>query len=55
MLELPIPGRRDLQLRHLVLDFNGTLAAADLVGPGPREALDLLLVPARRRATLRLA
>ncbi len=26
MVEIPIPGHETLQLEHLVLDYNGTLA-----------------------------
>lgn len=38
MLRLDIPGFRSLALEHLVLDFNGTLAADGklLAGVGPR-------------------
>src|SRR5205085_1175931 len=56
MLQIAIPGRDPLTLRHLVLDLNGTLAvhgpeglcadelaAADVVVADPCAGLDLLL------------
>ena len=42
MLELEIPGRGQLQLSHLVLDLNGTLAKDGVVMPGVRERLRTL-------------
>lgn len=39
MLAIAIPGFRDLQLEHLVLDYNGTLAVDGRLIPGVREAL----------------
>ena len=42
MLELEIPGRGQLQLSHLVLDLNGTLAKDGVVMPGVRESLRTL-------------
>ncbi len=42
MLEIPIPGYGTLQLKHLVLDYNGTLARDGLLLPGVREALQSL-------------
>ncbi|MEJ2699852.1 MAG: ATPase P [Desulfuromonadales bacterium] len=42
MLHITIPGYGNLRLRHLVLDFNGTLACDGRLLPGVRERLDLL-------------
>jgi soluble P-type ATPase len=42
MLTISIPGYKDLQLEHLVLDYNGTLACDGEVFDGVREALDRL-------------
>ena len=42
MLEISIPGHKDLQLRHLVLDYNGALACDGEMIPGVRELLDVL-------------
>ena len=42
MLAIAIPGFRQLELAHLVLDFNGTLAIDGRLIPGVREALDTL-------------
>lgn len=42
MLAIAIPGFRDLQLEHLVLDYNGTLAIDGRLIPGVREALRAL-------------
>jgi len=39
MLELRIPGREPLRLEHLVLDYNGTLAADGLLLPGVAERI----------------
>jgi P-type E1-E2 ATPase len=39
MLAVAIPGFRQLELAHLVLDFNGTLAIDGRLIPGVREAL----------------
>ena len=39
MLEIAIPGREQLQLEHLVLDFNGTLAVDGELLPGVPDAL----------------
>ena len=39
MLEIKIPGRSDLFIEHLVLDYNGTLAVDGIPLPG---VLDLL-------------
>jgi len=38
-LVVPIPGSRPLRLRHLVLDFNGTLARDGRMLPGVRPRL----------------
>lgn len=42
MLEIDIPGFALLRLRHLVLDYNGTLAVDGTLLPGVRERLDRL-------------
>jgi soluble P-type ATPase len=39
MLKIPIPGHRELELEHLVLDYNGTLACDGELIPGVKEAL----------------
>lgn len=39
MLEIQIPGYKQLRLRHLVLDFNGTLALDGVLIPGTEERL----------------
>jgi soluble P-type ATPase len=39
MIELAIPGFGDLKLRHLVLDYNGTLSCDGVLLDGVREAL----------------
>jgi hypothetical protein len=40
MLDITIPGYRQLQLHHLVLDFNGTLAFDGVLCVGVRGRLD---------------
>ena len=42
MIEIIIPGFRNLQLKHLVLDYNGTLACDGQLLRGVKEALDIL-------------
>ncbi len=42
MLAVAIPGFRDLDLEHLVLDYNGTLAIDGKLIAGVREALAAL-------------
>ena len=42
MLAIAIPGFRDLEVEHLVLDYNGTLAIDGRLIPGVREALGAL-------------
>lgn len=42
MLTVVIPGFRDLELEHLVLDYNGTLAIDGKLISGVREALAAL-------------
>ncbi|MFO7963680.1 MAG: ATPase P [Desulfobacterales bacterium] len=42
MIEIDIPGYRVLQLRHMVLDYNGTLAVDGRLAEGVREKLELL-------------
>jgi P-type E1-E2 ATPase len=42
MLRVPVPGRDDLWLEHLVLDVNGTLADRGELVAGVAEALDAL-------------
>jgi soluble P-type ATPase len=39
MLAIAIPGFRDLELDHLVVDYNGTLAVDGVLIPGARDAL----------------
>ncbi|NPB09779.1 MAG: HAD hydrolase family protein [Thermodesulfobacteria bacterium] len=39
MFELKIPGAGTLRLKHLVFDFNGTLAVDGHIRPGVREKL----------------
>ena len=34
MLTIPIPGRSALQLQHIVLDYNGTIALDGELMPG---------------------
>ncbi len=41
-LRIVIPGRGELDLRHLVLDYNGTLALDGALLPGVAEALTAL-------------
>jgi len=42
MLEVTIPGYKTLQLSHLVLDYNGTIACDGRLTPGVRERLEEL-------------
>ncbi|MBI4006215.1 MAG: ATPase P [Gammaproteobacteria bacterium] len=42
MININIPGFRDLQLVHLVLDYNGTLAVDGVLLPGVGEVLTAL-------------
>jgi soluble P-type ATPase len=42
MLEINIPGAQALRLRHLILDYNGTLAADGALLPGVAERLQTL-------------
>ena len=39
MIEVAIPGYKTLQFKHLVLDYNGTLAVDGELLPGVKEAL----------------
>lgn len=39
MIEVTIPGYKTLQFKHLVLDYNGTLAVDGELLPGVKEAL----------------
>lgn len=39
MLTIPIPGRSALQLQHIVLDYNGTIALDGELMPGVAERL----------------
>ena len=41
MIEITIPGYRNLQLKHLVLDYNGTLSCDGKIIPGVKETLDI--------------
>jgi soluble P-type ATPase len=42
MLDIKIPGYRDLQLNHMVLDFNGTIACDGQLIEGLAEKLEIL-------------
>ena len=42
MLEVSIPGFAVLRLKHLVLDYNGTLAVDGALVPGVKERLESL-------------
>ena len=42
MIEVDIPGYRTLQLEHLVLDHNGTLAVDGMLKPGVAKCLQKL-------------
>lgn len=42
MITIEIPGRRPLQIEHLVLDFNGTLAIDGKLIDGVRERLQAI-------------
>jgi len=42
MIEVDIPGFRQLRLAHVVLDFNGTLACDGMLLPGMRARLEQL-------------
>ena len=42
MIETTIPGYRTLQLKHLVLDYNGTLACDGRILRGVKESLEIL-------------
>lgn len=42
MIELSIPGRGDLTLRHIVFDVNGTLAVDGVLAPGVAERIAAL-------------
>jgi soluble P-type ATPase len=42
MIEVAVPEHATLNLEHLVLDFNGTLACDGVLLPGVRERLDRL-------------
>ena len=39
MIDIAIPGYKELQLKHLVLDYNGTLAVDGELVPGVKDAL----------------
>jgi soluble P-type ATPase len=42
MIEISIPGYRDLEIQHLVLDYNGTLACDGEIIGGVKESLEAL-------------
>jgi len=42
MLEIKIPGYKTLQLEHLVMDYNGTMACDGKPLPGLQEILEVL-------------
>ena len=58
MLNINIPGRGELVLSHLVLDYNGTIAEDGLIIPGIaerleqlRDALDICVITADTHGT----
>jgi len=42
MLNLNIPGREQLEIKHLVLDFNGTIAVDGVLESGVEDRIHLL-------------
>lgn len=42
MIKIQIPGREELTLSHLILDYNGTIALDGQILPGVRERLEAL-------------
>ena len=42
MIEIKIPGHRTLQLKHIVMDYNGTLSCDGYLIEGVREKLKIL-------------
>lgn len=42
MISIDIPGHRRLELEHLVLDVNGTIATGGVLVPGVAEAVEAL-------------
>ncbi len=42
MIEIDIPGGRKLELKHLVLDYNGTMAVDGNIAAGVKDLLDAL-------------
>ena len=42
MLEIPIPGHQGLRLKHLVLDYNGTIAFDGRLYQGLKKILEIL-------------
>ncbi len=42
MMEINLPGAQPLRLSHLILDYNGTLAADGSLLPGVAERLEIL-------------
>jgi P-type E1-E2 ATPase len=42
MIEVSIPGYKSVQLEHLVLDYNGTIACDGNILPGVKKTLELL-------------
>jgi len=42
MVEIEIPGYRRVELRHLVMDYNGTLACEGRLVSGVKEAIETL-------------
>ena len=42
MLNITVPGYKELQLSHLVLDYNGTLACDGKLLDGVRQSLNIL-------------
>ncbi len=45
MLTVTIPGKGTLKLKHMVLDFNGTMACDGTLLAGVEERLNLFYIP----------
>ena len=43
MIKITIPGYKILELKHLVLDYNGTLACDGQILEGVKESLEILV------------
>lgn len=44
MISIDIPGQEQLHIKHIVLDYNGTLAKDGIPLPGVKEKLNLLSI-----------